>query len=237
MIRQNPCRLKELGNRPISKHRLDNLDRELERRGHKFVRYADDCNIYVRSKRAGERVMASVRRFLEERLRLRVNEEKSAVDRPWRRKFLGFSFYRNRGIRIRLAPRSVKRVKDVLRELTRKNRSQNLRERIERINTYLRGWVGYYALAETPRLLRDLEGWLIRRLRACLWKQWKRVRTRIRAPSRAIFEAAAVLVSDTVSRRIGTKCGSQCLRFPRKKTRGNAILSAGALYYHGGSRV
>lgn len=159
---------------------LDDLDKELERRGHKFVRYADDCNIYVRSRRAGERVMASVRRFLEERLRLRVNEAKSAVDRPWRRKFLGFSFYKNRGIRIRLAPQSIQRVKDRLRELTRRNRSQSLKERIAHINAYLRGWVGYFALAETPSVFEDLEGWLRHRLRACLWKQWKRFRTRLR---------------------------------------------------------
>ena len=159
---------------------LDDLDKELERRGHRFVRYGDDCNIYVKSKRAGERVMASVRRFLRERLRLRVNEAKSAVDRPWRRKFLGFSFYRNRGIRIRLAPQSIRRVKERLRELTRRNRSQSMKERIEHINAYLRGWVGYFALAEAPSIFREIEGWLMRRLRACLWTQWKRVRTRIR---------------------------------------------------------
>lgn len=124
--------------------------------------------------------MASVRRFLEERLRLRVNKEKSAVDRPWRRKFLGFSFYKNRGIRIRLAPQSIERVKNKLRELTRRNRSQDLTERIRQVNAYLRGWMGYFALAETPSPFREIEGWLMRRLRACLWKQWRRVRTRIR---------------------------------------------------------
>ena len=137
-------------------------------------------NIYVRSKRAGERVMASVRHFLQERLRLRVNETKSAVDRPWRRKFLGFSFYKQKRVRVRLAEKSVERVKAKLRELTRRSRSENLRQRIERVNRYLRGWTGYYALAETPSVFRDLEGWLMRRLRACVWKQWKRVRTRLR---------------------------------------------------------
>nr|PZN39076.1 MAG: group II intron reverse transcriptase/maturase [Bacillota bacterium] len=159
---------------------LDDLDKELERRGHRFVRYADDCNIYVRSRRAGERVMASVRRFLQERLRLKVNEEKSAVDRPWRRKFLGFSMYRNRGVRIRLAPQTVGRVKAKLRELTRRNRSEPMKERIRKVNAYLRGWIGYYALADTPSVFEALEGWLHRRLRACVWKQWKRVRTRYR---------------------------------------------------------
>jgi RNA-directed DNA polymerase len=159
---------------------LDDLDKELERRGHRFVRYADDCNIYVRSRRAGERVMASVRRFLQERLRLKVNEEKSAVDRPWRRKFLGFSMYKNRGVRIRLAPQTVGRVKAKLRELTRRNRSESMQERIRKVNAYLRGWIGYYALADTPSVFQALEGWLQRRLRACVWKQWKRVRTRYR---------------------------------------------------------
>jgi RNA-directed DNA polymerase len=159
---------------------LDDLDKELERRGHRFVRYADDANIYVRSKRAGERVMASVRQFLQERLRLRVNEAKSAVDRPWNRKFLGFSFYKNRGVKIRLAPKSVERVKAKIRELTDRNRSQNLSERIQRLNAYLRGWAGYYALSEAKSTFEQLEGWTKRRLRACVWKQWKRVRTRIR---------------------------------------------------------
>lgn len=159
---------------------LDDLDKELERRGHHFVRYADDCNIYVRSKRAGERVYRSVRHFLQERLRLKVNEEKSAVDRPWKRQFLGFSFYKHRGVRIRLAPKSLKRVKDKLRTLTDRNRSQSMEDRIRRLNAYLRGWVGYYALSDARSAFERLEGWLKRRLRACVWKQWKRVRTRFR---------------------------------------------------------
>jgi RNA-directed DNA polymerase len=157
---------------------LDELDKELEKRGHRFFRYADDCNIYVQSRRAGERVMASVRRFLTDRMKLQVNEAKSAVDRPWKRKFLGFSFLAGKQIRIRLAPESVKRFKEKLRELTRRNRSQELKERIERINSYVGGWMGYYALAETPSVMKALSQWLRRRLRACVWKQWKRVRTR-----------------------------------------------------------
>jgi group II intron reverse transcriptase/maturase len=159
---------------------LDDLDRELEKRGHRFVRYADDANIYVRSKRAGERVLTSVRTFLQERLRLKVNEEKSAVDRPWKRKFLGFSFYKNRGIRIRLAPKSLERVKQKLRELTDRNRSHSMTQRIQTLNAYLRGWIGYYALSDAKTTFETLEGWLMRRLRACVWKQWKRVRTRLR---------------------------------------------------------
>ena len=159
---------------------LDDLDKELERRGHKFCRYADDCNIYVRSRRAGERVMASVRALLTERLRLTVNEAKSALERPWRRKFLGFSFLAGKEAKIRLAPKSLERVKGKLREMTRRTRSQEMKERIRAINAYVGGWMGYFALAETPSVLAELDSWLRHRLRACLWKQWKRVRTRYR---------------------------------------------------------
>lgn len=157
---------------------LDDLDKELERRGHRFSRYADDCNIYVRSRRAGERVMSGVRRLLEERLKLQVNEAKSALDRPWKRKFLGFSFLAGKEVRIRLAPQSVRKVKAKLREMTRRNRSQALEERIQFLNRYLTGWLGYFALAETPSVLAELDEWLRHRLRACLWRQWRRVRTR-----------------------------------------------------------
>ena len=122
--------------------------------------------------------MASVRGFLTDRMKLRVNEAKSALDRPWRRKYLGFSFLAGKEIRIRLAPQSVARFKERLRELTRRNRSQELGERIRRINEYVGGWMGYYALAETPSVLEGLDQWVRRRLRACVWKQWKRVRTR-----------------------------------------------------------
>ncbi|HEY8347364.1 MAG TPA: group II intron reverse transcriptase/maturase [Symbiobacteriaceae bacterium] len=159
---------------------LDDLDKELEKRGHRFVRYADDCNIYVRTKRAGERVFRSIRRYLEERLRLRVNEEKSADDRPWRRQFPGFSFYKNRGVHIRMADKAHKRVKRELRRMTKRNRSQSMKERIQRINAYLRGWIGYYALSDAKSVFEEIEGWLRHRLRACLWKQWKRPRTRLR---------------------------------------------------------
>ena len=160
---------------------LDDLDKELEKRGHRFCRYADDCNIYVRSKRAGERVMASIRTFIETRLKLRVNAEKSAVDRPWKRKFLGFSLYTSqKGIGIRLAPQTVERVKAKIRELSRRNWSISMAERIRRINQYLNGWLGYFALADAKGVLTDLNQWLRHRLRACVWKQWKRVRTRYR---------------------------------------------------------
>ncbi len=140
---------------------LDDLDKELEKRGHQFARYADDCNIYVRSQRAGERVMASVREYLEKRLRLKVNEEKSAVERPWKRKFLGFSLWKSKdGYKIRLAPQTVKRFKEKVRRLTNRNRTQNMEERIKNLNGYLRGWLGYFRLIETPSVLRDLESWV-----------------------------------------------------------------------------
>lgn len=159
---------------------LDDLDKELERRGHRFVRYADDCNIYVRTRRAGERLKESITAFLKERLRLTVNEGKSAVDRPWRRKFLGFSMLPGKTVRIRLAPQTLQRMKGKIRELTSRTRGQSMEERIRAINSYLAGWVSYFALAETPSPFRELDQWLRRRLRMCVWKQWKRRRTRVR---------------------------------------------------------
>lgn len=160
---------------------LDDLDKELERRGHRFVRYADDCNIYVRSRRAGERVMAGVRQFLQERLKLKVNESKSAVDRPWRLKFLGFSMYRLQGkTGIRIAPESLKRLKEKIRDLTSRSRSQAQKERIKALNEYLMGWVTYFSLADAQTILLTIDQWLRRRMRMVAWKQWKRYRTRVR---------------------------------------------------------
>ncbi|WP_198003920.1 group II intron reverse transcriptase/maturase [Thermosinus carboxydivorans] len=159
---------------------LDDLDKELEKRGHKFMRYADDCNIYVKTRRAGERILTSVRNYLQERLKLKLNEEKSMVDRPWKLKFLGFSMYKAKGgkILIRLASQTIDRVKQKIREATARSAPQSMAERIERLNTYLGGWIGYFALADTPSVFKNIDGWIRRRLRMCLWKQWKRVRTR-----------------------------------------------------------
>mgnify|MGYP001564990365 CR=1 FL=1 len=160
---------------------LDDLDKELERRGHRFVRYADDCNIYVKSWRAGERVMESVRRFLEQKLKLKVNEQKSAVDRAGKRKFLGFSFYRRKGeVLVRVASRSLERCRERLRQLTRRTRSGTLEEILRAINEYLRGWLGYFRLADTPSVFNEVEEWLRRRLRQLLWKRWKKPRARRR---------------------------------------------------------
>ncbi len=159
---------------------LDDFDKELTRRGHKFVRYADDCNIYVKSFRSGERVMKSITKYLEGKLKLKVNLEKSAVDRPWKRKFLGFSFYTGKQIGIRLAPKTIERLKDKIRELTQRNYPIPLEERVKRLSRYLMGWVGYYALADAKQILSEMDEWIRHRLRMCVWKQWKRVRTRIR---------------------------------------------------------
>lgn len=157
---------------------LNELDLELCRRGHRFVRYADDCNIYVKSRRAGERVMASVKKFVEERLKLKVNMQKSAVDRPWKRKFLGFSFTWDKEPKIRIAPKTKKRFMDKIRELTNRSKSQSMNKRIKAINTYIVGWIGYYRLADTRSVFQSLDEWLRRRLRMCYLKQWKKPKTK-----------------------------------------------------------
>ena len=159
---------------------LDELDKELERRGHLFVRYADDCNVYVKSKAAGERVMASLEQFLWERLRLRVNRAKSAVARPWRRKFLGYSVTANHKPRLRVAPESVKRLKAKLRPKLRAGRGRDLARTIRELNPVTRGWVAYYRLAEVKQSFELLDEWLRRKLRCIVWRQWKRPRTRLR---------------------------------------------------------
>ncbi len=151
---------------------LDDFDKELTRRGHRFCRYADDCNIYVHSRRAGERVMASICRFLTTRLRLKVNESKSAVARPEERKFLGFSIS-NDGSERRIAPKALDRFKTQLRELTRRTYGVSLPEIIEKVAPYLIGWRGYFGFCQTPRVLSNLDAWIRRRLRMYLWRQWK----------------------------------------------------------------
>ncbi len=166
----------------LSNIMLDDLDKELEKRGHKFVRYADDCNIYVKTRRAGERVMGSVVQFLEKKLKLKVNRQKSKVDRASKVKFLGFSFYKYRGeVRIRVATKSLQRFRWRLRRLTRRTRSGKLEEVIREVNQYVRGWIGYFRLADTPSVFDGLDSWIRRRLRQMVWKRWKRGRTRYRA--------------------------------------------------------
>ena len=165
----------------LSNIMLDDLDKELEKRGHKFVRYADDCNIYVKTQRAGERVMESVREFLEKKLKLKVNPKKSKVDKAQRVKFLGFSFYKHKGeMLIRVAGWSLERFREKLRRLTKRTRSGKLEEIIREINTYTVGWIGYYRQANTPSVYEGLDGWIRRRLRQMIWKRWKRGTTRYR---------------------------------------------------------
>ncbi|WP_374963429.1 group II intron reverse transcriptase/maturase [Lysinibacillus sp. RS5] len=159
---------------------LDELDKELEKRGHKFVRYADDCNIYVKTKRAGERVMASIKTFIEKTLRLKINEKKSAVARPWQRKFLGFSFTSRKEPQVRIAKESIKRMKNKIRELTARKKPFPMEYRIQQLNQYLIGWCGYFSLADTKSIFESLDGWIRRRLRMCLWKNWKKPRTKVR---------------------------------------------------------
>jgi RNA-directed DNA polymerase len=159
---------------------LDELDKELEKRGHRFVRYADDRNIYVKTKRAGERVKASVTQFIETRLKLKVNQDKSAVDRPWKRKFLGFSFSHNKEPKVRIAKQSLQKAEAKIREITSRRKSMKREERVKEINQYLIGWCGYFSLVDTPSVFRELDSWIRRRLRMCLWKQWKKPKTKVK---------------------------------------------------------
>src|SRR5512136_988743 len=178
---------------------LDELDKELTRRGHRFCRYADDCNIYVRSRRAGERVMASIGRFLITKLRLKVNESKSAVARPEERKFLGFSIS-NDGRERRIAQKALERFKMRVRELTRRTIGASLAKLTENLTPYLLGWLGYFGFCETPRVLSNLDAWIRRRLRMYLWRQWKNGRNRfneLRRRGVSKFHAAVAAGSPT----------------------------------------
>lgn len=159
---------------------LDDLDKELERRGHRFCRYADDCNVYVRSKAAGDRVMESVARYLEKRLRLKINRDKSAVDRPWNRKFLGYTMTPHHRPKLKVSPQSVKRAKARIREIVRKGRGRSLPKVIGEITPFLRGWVAYFRLSQVKNVFEELDQWIRRRLRVILWRQWKRPWTRFK---------------------------------------------------------
>jgi RNA-directed DNA polymerase len=164
----------------LSNVMLHEMDKELERRGHKFCRYADDCNIYVKSKKAGDRVMESVSEFIEKRLKLKVNREKSAMDSPIKRKFLGFSFYyKEGGARIRVHAKSLKRVKEKLRSLTKRSDGKSMARKKDKLNQVITGWVNYYHLADMESHCQDLDGWVRRRLRMCQWKQWKKIGTKL----------------------------------------------------------
>src|SRR5450759_1220752 len=179
---------------------LDELDRELERRGHRYLRYADDCNIYIRSKRAGQRVMESITRFITQKLKLKVNETKSAVARPQERKFLGFSFSDGKEPKRKIAPKAIDRFKERIREITAKSRGRSMEKVMEELARYVRGWRGYFGFCETPSVLRDLDSWIRRRVRCAFWRQWKTGRQRY-----------AELVRRGVSRESAAKtAGSRC---------------------------
>lgn len=159
---------------------LDELDRELERRGHRFCRYADDANVYVRSQRAAKRVMRSLRHFITHKLRLKVNDTKSAVAQPWERKFLGFTFTRQATPKRAISFQATQRFKNRVRALTRRTRGISLEQMVQQLNRYLRGWCGYFGYCETPSILQALNSWIRRRLRSFIWKQWRRGCTRYR---------------------------------------------------------
>jgi len=160
---------------------LDELDKELEKRGHRYVRYADDFMIFCKSRKAAERVMQSITRFLTVKLKLKVNQDKSAVSRPWVRKFLGFTYFQMCGqSKIRIHAKSMKRFKDKVRELTSRKRGKSLWQVIQELNQYFRGWWNYFQLTEAKSFLKGLKIWIMRRLRSLVWKQWKNPKTRVR---------------------------------------------------------
>jgi RNA-directed DNA polymerase len=162
----------------LSNIALDELDKELEKRGHRFVRYADDCNIYVKSVRAGERVMGSISKYTTEKLKLKVNQEKSAVDKPSNRKFLGFSFTKGTEPRIKISLKSLERFKERIREITKRSRGISLTRMVKELIEYIRGWIGYYRYCQTVSILDKLDSWIRRRIRCYIWKQWKTCRNR-----------------------------------------------------------
>ena len=159
---------------------LDSLDKELERRGHSFCRYADDCNIYVSSQKAGESLLTDITEFLSKELKLQVNADKSAVAKPWERKFLGYSFTRHKESRVKIAAQSVSRFKDKIREMTTRHCSRSINETIHVMTPVLRGWISYFRLTKVKGVLEELDGWIRRKLRCLLWRQWKRVYPRAR---------------------------------------------------------
>jgi RNA-directed DNA polymerase len=180
---------------------LDEFDRELEARGHRFVRYADDCNIYVRSERAGQRVMESVQRFITTKLKLKVNESKSAVAKPQERKFLGFSFTAGKELKRKIAPKALERFKERIREITIGGKGNNMEQVMDELARYMRGWRGYFGFCQTPSVLKHLDSWVRRRVRCAFWRQWKTGRRRYaELVARGLSRAEAVTAA-------GARCG------------------------------
>lgn len=163
----------------LSNIMLNELDKELEKRGLQYVRYADDCVIFTKSKKSAERVMESITKFIETKLRLKVNRVKSKVDRPWRIKYLGFSFYQAKGkVEIRIHPKSIAKFKDKIREITSRSNAMSMEVRYEKLKQVIRGWVNYFKIANMKRIAQNLDEWIRRRLRMCYWKQWKKIKTK-----------------------------------------------------------
>ena len=163
----------------LSNIMLTELDRELEKRGHKFCRYADDCNIFVKSQRAGKRVMTSLTTFIEKNLKLRVNRDKSAVDRPWKRKFLGFTFYQFYSkIGIRVHQKSINKLKNKIKEITSRSNAKSMEHRMQKLKQCVIGWINYFGIADISKLTKELDEWTRRRIRMCYWKQWKKIKTK-----------------------------------------------------------
>jgi len=220
---------------------LDDLDKELDRRGHAYCRYADDSNIYVGSKRAGERVMESISRFLEGRLRLKVNREKSAVDRPWKRAFLGFSMTWHKRPRLKVAPCSVMRFKSNLKEAFRREKGRNVHRFIEELKPVLQGWINYYRLSEVKVAFEELDGWMRRRLRCILWRQWRRAYTRAKNLMKRGLSEKQAWASATNGRGPWWNSGAahMNLAFPKRylDQLGLVSLLDSVLKFHGNSRT
>ena len=211
----------------LSNIMLDALDKELEKRGLAFCRYADDCNIYVRSERAGQRVMASITKFIEGRLKLKVNAEKSAVARPWQRKFLGYTFTNERNVRLNISKAAVDRFKQRIRDILRAGRGRNLgRLAAEELTPFIRGWIQYYSCVETKQFAETLDGWVRRKLRCTLWRQWKRPWTRkCRLQARGTPEMTAI--RSVFNQRGPWNSGAQHMSFafPKKFFDGLGLVS------------
>ena len=158
---------------------LNELDKELEKRGLLFVRYADDCVIFTKSEKSAERVMGNITKFIENKLRLKINKTKSKVDRPWRIKYLGFSFYQAKGkIEIRIHPKSVAKFKDKIREITSRSNAMSMEARYIKLKQVIVGWVNYFKIANMGKIVQKLDEWIRRRIRMCYWKQWKKIKTK-----------------------------------------------------------
>jgi RNA-directed DNA polymerase len=206
---------------------LDDLDKELERRGHRFCRYADDCNIYVRSKAAGERVMESISRYLERRLRLKVNREKSAVDRPWKRDFLGYRMTWHRQPKLKVSPESIQRIRGKIRELMRKGRGGSLTKVIGELVPLLRGWINYFRLSSVKVAFEELDGWIRRRLRCVIWRHWKNPATRAKKLIQRGIERETAYISAYNGRGAWWNSGSPHMNmaFPAKWLAQQGLIS------------